>query len=352
MGCTINYSGSLKQGYTPEHVFEIIEKHAGNIPCKLRKEGLKLTVVFDSGVSEDMVFDFSQGRLNDFCKWNTQNPENSISEIEKIFEMFIKMKPLFKSLTIEDDWGAFSEYSVMNKPCKITLRKLNSENELELAKRAGIILKRKTTALEKKVAKAFLQLAKHHTKPSQKIDVFNPILWHHGNLFFVKIIIEDFIKCMGYTSAKQFSWKMLQDNEDTILAFLDEFTLFFRDSPKRDTFKHYFPCFLLIIWLSRTFEYKRYGLVETVIPSQKGFLTSKLAAIFGIRSIFFNTHGGTVNTKHAEMNKFAMKYGANDFHVVSDEPIRVLEIFVSMMDYLGFKYVGPSAFNDKDVIQN
>ena len=75
----------------------------------------------------------------------------------------------------------------------------------------------------------------------------------------------------------------------------------------------------------------------------KGLQPNKDAFEYGIRDLFFGKYSSIVNTKHAEMVKFASKhYKPNAYGLVSiiDEPRRELEMLFSMTDYLGFKYVG------------
>ncbi|MCL2488133.1 MAG: hypothetical protein FWE80_05555 [Oscillospiraceae bacterium] len=335
MGCTIFYKGFLKQDYTPENVFDIVEKHARDLSCNICREDRILTVSFDSGMSEDLVFDLSTKKLNGFCKWNNDAPDEDISELYKIFDMFIDIKPLFQSFGLTDDYGLFPEYITRNKPCKIVLRKLKSEAEYELAERV----------------KSY-----ERTPPNKLIQkIMKTAGWTTPHTFLARLIAEDYAKHMEYHSAEQFSQKGCRKALDTLSAFYEMDYSLCRD--------YDFPCssFLLGVWLSCAFAYKNYGMVGTITPSPRGFLSSKSAAEAGIQSAFLNGFTCIVNTKHAEMEKFMGTFRAEQLSVslsgmdnsleslanalctlfmAPGEPVKILEMLLSMMDFLGFKYVG------------
>ena len=86
------------------------------------------------------------------------------------------------------------------------------------------------------------------------------------------------------------------------------------------------------------------GIVKSLTEDVRGLTSSNIAAKEGTLSIFLNRHsGGAGNSKEAEMRKLAKKYyktGSLGEVMVIDKPERELEFFFSMMDYLGFKYIG------------
>jgi len=152
------------------------------------------------------------------------------------------------------------------------------------------------------------------------------------------LIVQDFIKILQIKRKDDF-------NPEAIVAFTNK--LGFADDHLGKAhirnFEVTFSKMMLQIWISYAFEYKNQGIVSQLSNEIRGLKSSKLAALFGVLSIFLNCHSGVVNEKHAEMKKIAAKYypvgGAGEVMVRGNENTQ-LEFFVSMMDYLDFKYVG------------
>jgi len=155
----------------------------------------------------------------------------------------------------------------------------------------------------------------------------------------LRIIVQDFIKIMNIDCMDDFKPQSIADLANE-LRFLGKY----HHKYEVNCFDFEFPSILLQIWMSYSFEYKKMGIVKEVSEDIRGFFTSKIAACEGIKSIFLNRHsGGASNAKEAEMIKLAKKYyktGALGEVMVIDKPEKELEFFFSMMDYLGFSYVG------------
>ena len=315
MSCTIFYKGTLKDPYNPTDVLDVVKNHLEIIQAKVGEDDNPIVINFFDGMSESLVFHFEKNRVDDFCKWNGESEE----EFYAIFDMFIELKPLFKSLKIDDDGGLWHEYIIQKQPCKIKLRPLSSPNEIELLKR--IKLNERTTPSD---IEQFIMTESE----------FSPF---HKTL--LRIIVEDFIKITTITNVCDF-------NPQEIIALIKEIDFFGGTGHCEDLewFDSLFFRIILILWIGNTFEYKKLGAVKNVPNETQGFMTNKEAALSGIESIFLNCHtGGATNAKEAEMMKLAKKHyrtGAIGEVMVIDEPERELEFLFSMMDYLGLKYIG------------
>ena len=314
MSCTIFYKGTLKENYNPSDVLNIVSQHVRNINAEIMQSDNPIIINFLQGKSESLVFDFKDKKVDSFCKWNGENPE----EFYRIFDMFIALQPLFKSLKIEDDEGLWNEYISQKKPCKIRLRPLFLD-EIKFLERIKINEMNPPTEIEKFV------MTKSTLTPFYKS--------------LLRVIVQDFIKIMNFDSIDDFNPQSIVDLANE-LRFMGKY--YYKHNLEHFNFE--FPSMLLEIWIGNTFEYKKMGLVKELSGNIRGFATSTLAAFEGIKSIFLNRHaGGASNAKEAEMIKLAKKYyktGALGEVMVIDKPEKELEMLFSMMDYLGFGYVG------------
>lgn len=315
MSCTIFYKGTLRDSVTPESVFDCVSELIEQIDCHLHRESLTMTVFFNKGSSEPLMFAFANNKINGFCKWNGDTAE----EFYRILDLFIKIKPLFKSLKVEDDDGIWYSYLARNRACKIQLRLLESDNEQQLLRRI------------------FENLA----APPDELEalLIEQLRLHPFNLSFLRIIIQDFIKIMNYQVPSDYSPETIIERASSVSFAEDHHA-----NEDIRNFRFTFPYLLLRIWFSHAFVYKTNDLVYKIPEETRGLKTSKIAALYGTISIFLNLHsGGATNAKEAEMIKLAKKHypiGSLGEVMVVDEPKRELEFFVSMMDYLGFRYIG------------
>jgi len=365
MSCTIFYKGTLKEQYFPNDVFNIVLKHVQKINAKLEQFEESFIAYFLRGKSEPLEFRFENRRIDSFCKWNGEESE----EFYKIFDMFIELKPLFKSLKVDDDEGLWHEYIIQNQPCKIILRTLSSD-EIEFLVRVKrnetnppgeleqfIISKSGLTPIPLDVMTDHMALLnKIKVSASNSPDDIMQLMVSHQsqiepriepiNHTLLRIIVQDFIEVMNIGSINSF---YPQD----IVDLTNELEFFGENSVKNEV-KHFdfnFHWMLIEIWISYAFKYKDIGIVRELRGDVRGLVTSKEAALFGITSIFLNRHsGGASNSKEAEMRKLAKKYyptGALGEVMVIDRPERELEFFFSMMDYLGFNYIDVEKTQDE-----
>jgi hypothetical protein len=131
MSCTIFYKGKLKEDISVEFTISKIKEYSKNFNCNVEKNENGITIDFLNGNSEPLSFNFKNNMINSFCKWNGED----IEEFYKIFHLFIELKPLFKSLKIEDDEGLWHEYVIQKEPCKIKLKPLSSQIKMEFFNR-------------------------------------------------------------------------------------------------------------------------------------------------------------------------------------------------------------------------
>jgi len=314
MSCTLFYKGDLKENVSGNILSSTVKKHIKKIDCIVHECNEAIIITFNNGTTEPLMFDISSNIINNFFKWNGDD----ISELYQIFDLFIKIKPLFKSLKITDNEGLWEEYVTLNRPCKIQLRTLVSEEEAQLLTRAHVNSQNKHSEIEQIIIST-LQL-----KPTA--------------LAIYHLIVQDFIMVMQIKSKHEFI-------PEAIVALTNE--ICFADDhlgkAQMRIFNETFAYMMLQIWISYSFAYKHYGVINSLPNNIRGLKSSKLAALFGISSIFLNLHSGIVNEKHAEMKKFAANYystGGFGEVMVSGNVNTELVFFLSMMDYLGFKYIG------------
>jgi len=312
MSCTIFYKGTLNEKSTPKDVIDTIQKHMKYINADLKYTDDSIVINFKSRLSEPLVFNFVNNSINSYCKWDGNNSE----EFYRILDIFIELKHLFKILEVEDEEGLWYGYNIQKQPCKINLRSLSASNELQLLNR---IINNNHNELNE-IENYIISLS--------RLCPFNQSL--------LRIIVQDFIKIMQIENIKDFSRK-------AIVVLMDQIT-FVNDHFAKTDLKYFeFDTILMRLWISYVFTYKNMRIVKDLPENIKGLKSSKLAALFGILSIFLNCHGGVVNEKHAQMKKFAamyyMSYPLGEV-LVKDKPEVEMELFFSMMDYLGFSYVG------------
>ena len=313
MSCTIFYKGTLKECHDPSDVLNIVSNHLQRINSKLLQFGNPIVICLH-GRSEPLVFDFKKKTMDGFCKWNGKDPE----QFYRIFDLFIELKPLFETLEIEDDGGLWYEYIARKNACKITLRELQSEEK-------SVLDRMKENELDSPNEIEQYIIAQSGLEP------FNPSI--------LRIIVQDFIRIMKIDSIDDFRAQSIVDFANEL-----EFANDHCEEEQVRLFNFTFQYMLMKIWISYVFSYKGIDRVKALAEEIKGLRTSKLAALYDGMSIFLNSHsGGAVNAKGAEMRKFANQYcrtGAFGDTATVGGLEYDLQLFFSIMDYLGFKYVG------------
>lgn len=314
MNCTLFYKGKLKSEYTFEDIISIVQKHAKFLECKLNIQDNKLEIIFLKGKSEPLILSLVNNKLDGFFKWNGEEDK----EYYKILDMFIELNILFKSYKIEDDFGIWDNYVVQNKPCKIIKRSILTDKEQKLLQR---IINNKNM--------------KYSNTEMELLD----IMYRHSDISpfsenICRIIVQDFIKIFDikFLVSEKYSNIVKVANE---INWFDGYLYF-----TEENFIFEFIYIVVAVWINYCMSYKNKGLVKDLSNDIRGLESSKLAAIYGITSNFLNCHSGTINSKHAEINKFMAKIfsHSNPFVLSKLGAENELILLVSILDYLGFKY--------------
>ena len=353
MNCSIYYNGTLKDDYNQNDIFNIINKYSHNFDAEIEFTNDYIIIDFFQGHSESLIIHFVNKTINNFFKWKGDN----LNEIYKIFDLFIQLKPLFKFLEIEDDEGLWNEYLNQKSNCKIKLRPLSSEEAFLLTRVNNNKFKPLDHIEQFLIIKSgFKPISLKEMNPPSHINynnysLLNDNLIRNGskqsnsiscnklyNHSILRIIIQDFIKIMNISNFHDFNPQSIVDLVN-VLKFNGESGLV----EDVINFDFRFHNMLLKIWISYSFKYKNVGIIRNLQNNIRGLLSSKEAALYSIESIFLNKHTGSViNSKEAEIRKFVKKYyktGALGEVMVIDKPEKELEIFISIMDYLGLRYI-------------
>ena len=100
---------------------------------------------------------------------------------------------------------------------------------------------------------------------------------------------------------------------------------------------------IVALWIGEFMLYKDLGTISLLDNNKRGKSGGKEAAVWGIMSSFLNCHSGIVNVKHSEIDKFMVQQLSCEFYFIlnelDDDGKTELELLVSILDYLGFKYV-------------
>lgn len=365
MSSTIYYKGTLKDNVAVEALYEAVVESAAELNCKIVREEDTFYLEFTDGTSEPLMFKLDNRKINWFCKWN--NPANP-EEYFKIFDLFIAIRPLFKTLRIDDDEGAWQDYFERSRPCKINLRELSGPIEHSLLER--------DFTFSKYDLSDFL-------KPGMRFIPYSKVVYC--------VIAQDLLTVLDADTVEELDMdKMIELANKVQFEEMGPFS--------RENFAFEFPYILMLIWIGYCLTYGRRGRVCQLSNDVWGLKTNKLAAQAGILSEFLNIHSSTVNSKHTELKRFAKKYiytgppsecvsaeakaqltqvikayvAQNDIDTNSNEPVLIpltgeikeayeailanistdmtdlitedagqsLQVLVSILDYLGFKYVG------------
>ena len=365
MSSTIYYKGTLKDSSSVEEIYDTVLRQSAEMNCKIVREDDSFYIDFTEGKSEPLMFRLNDRKINWFCNWN--NPGNP-DEYYRIFDLFMAIKPFFKSLRIDDDEGAWHNYQLKSRPCKIHLRELSGPAETGLLE------------LDFDAAKYDFS---EYMKPGMLFLPYSDAVYC--------VIARDFLQIFKAVTVSDL-------DKDCILALANRL-LSEEDEPfSHESFEFQFPYILLLIWISHCLTYGSKGRVCQLSDEVRGLKTNMLAAEFGLLSVFLNIHSGTVNYKHAEMKRFAGEHIntgpksdefsayaraalskiirdyviQNNIDTTSKDPVLIpvtgafkeaydaiftaenksapdikpedirqsLQALVSILDYLGFKYVG------------
>jgi len=319
LGCTIFYKGKLKENTNIQGVIEIIKSTSKNIDCSIIENKDSITLLFNQGKTEPLVFDFKNDKIDNFCKWNGIEEQ----EFYKIFDIFISIKPYFKSLKIEDDGGFWYTYNTMQKPCKVIRRTTLRNNEIKLLERIKANSLTEFSQIEKDIFKQMY----HNIEGS---GPYSYRIW--------RLIVQDVVKLFDVTELDKNTQAYLIKKANKII--LDYFSYFDIENNSVNL-----KALIVALWVGEFMLYKDLEIVSSLDDNIRGLNGSKEAAVWGIMSSFLNCHSGMVNTKHSEIDKFMVQQLSCEFYFIlnelKDEGKTELELLVSILDYLGFKYYCP-----------
>lgn len=317
MSCTILFKGKLKESSDIQSVKEIIKINAKNIDCSIIEKKNSITLLFNQGKTEPLVFDFKNDKIDNFCKWNGIDEK----EFYKVFDIFIAIKPFLKSLKVEDDGGFWYTYNTMHKPCKVVRRTTLSNNEIKLLERIKANSLVELSQIEKDIFKQMY----HDIEGSEP---YSYRIW--------RLITQDVVKLYNITDLDKKAQECLIKKANMIIP----------DYFSNSSIEHFTAILMQIfvaLWIGEFMLYKKLGTVSLLDNSIRGLSGSKVAAVWGIMSSFLNCHSGMVNAKHSEIDKFMVQQLSSEFYFIlnelKDEGKTELELLVSILDYLGFKYI-------------
>lgn len=314
MSCAIFYKGKLKENADIQNVIELIKSNAKNIDCSIIEKKDSITLLFNQGKTEPLVFDFKNDKIDNFCKWNGIEEK----EFYKIFDIFIAIKPYFKSLEVEDDGGFWYIYNTIHKPCKVKRRTTLSNDEIKLLDRIKTNSSTELSQIEKDIYKQMY----HNIEGS---GPYSYRIW--------RLIVEDIVKLFDITELDKNTQVSLIKKANKIIP--DYFSIV--------NFSVNLMTLIVALWIGEFMLYKDLGTVSLLDNNKRGKSGSKEAAVWGIMSSFLNCHSGIVNVKHSEIDKFMVQQLSCEFYFIlnelNDDGKTELELLVSILDYLGFKYV-------------
>jgi len=128
MSVTIFYKGTLDAAASPQDVFAIAVGIADEMEWTSSVEGDTLAIDIPDSFSETLVFNFVDRRLDGWCKYDLEEPE----EFETALELFYAIKPLFSEYKVFDDYGQWFEFLVEKEPQEIELRELNPDEKAKV----------------------------------------------------------------------------------------------------------------------------------------------------------------------------------------------------------------------------
>ena len=317
MSCTIIYKGMLKENADIQNVIELIKRNAKDIDCNIIEKKDTITLLFNQGKTEPLVFDFKNDKIDNFCKWNGIEEK----EFYKIFDIFIAIKPYFKSLKVEDDGGFWYIYNTIHKPCKVKRRTALSNDEIKLLERIKAISSTGLSQIEKDIYKQMYHNIEGAGPYSYRI-------W--------RLIAQDVVKLFDITELDKNTYVYLIKKATIII--LDYFSYF-----DIENFSVNLMALIVALWVGEFTIYKDIEIVSLLDDNIRGLSGSKKAAVWGIMSSFLNCHSGMVNAKHSEIDKFMVQQLSCEFYFIlnklKDDGKTELELLVSILDYLGFKYI-------------
>ncbi|MBP3339854.1 MAG: hypothetical protein J6L69_10685 [Lachnospiraceae bacterium] len=281
MSNTIFYNGNLKKKHSVDELYEIIIEYIESISWTYNfcEEGL---IVDFNDKSEKLCFLLKENRLSGFCK----NLSTKDELFYQIFDLFLKIKPMFSKLDVSDDIGLWNDYIASKKPCEIIMRPLTVEEK---------------------------EYVENFDKDLSCEQVLYRIIYNDIN--------KNDNKAMAY---EYLYYQYLLDNINP--------NVYNSDPEVYDGIIG-----ILETWIYESMEYKNYGKVCEIDKNIKGLKNALLTFQFAIAETVFGYWGGTFDSKHSQIRKL-YKEEIESKKVSMDQDFETMYRFVlSVLDYLGFK---------------
>ncbi len=280
MSNTIFYNGILKKTYPVEELYGMIIDYIDSISWKYNLCEDGLIIDLDNGRSESLCFFVKANKLSGFCKvFSTEE-----KKFYQIFDLFLKIKPMFSKLDVSDDIGMWNDYIANKKPCEIIMRPLTSEEKVY-------------------------------------IESFDKNLSCEQVLY--RIIYKDINKNDNKEMAYEYLYyQYLLDNINPNVY-----------NPEPEVYDGIIG--ILETWIYESMEYKKYGKVCEIDKGTKGLKNALLAFQLAIAETIFGYWGGTFDNKHSQIRKLHQQEIEN---INMNKDFETMYRFVlSVLDYLGFK---------------
>lgn len=311
---TIFYRLKLKRTRNPMEVFEKMQKSVKkkgatkNWVCTIDSEKPSMTIDFCDKKSETFCLSFDDQKVCEGCckvcfpLSGELFDDEKKSEFKSLINMIYSVRTSLAEMKITDDYG-ISESFIDSKVNKIILREL-TEDEI---KRAEYLI------------------ADGHTNIR---DFITALMYDYRNLSYSKDFIPYINRRIGGGTPIIF-WDQCDDISDFFSAFADSF-------------------------LYETTEYQDKGRLYTIddyYGDLNGVFFSVTAFVFGLQTITgYQIHEKGWDPKSTQVLRL---YYNKCLPIIENEKsdlgkcVAAYRFFVSIMDYLGFKYVGRvSKYND------
>lgn len=310
---TIFYHLKLKRTRSPLEVFEKMQKSVKrksatkNWMCIIDKEKPSLKVDFCDNKSETFCLSFDDKKVCEGCckvffplSGELFDDEHK-SEFKSLINMIYSVRTSFAEMKITDDYG-ISESFLDSKVNKIVLREL-TEDETKRAKRL---------------------FANEHTNIKEFITA---LMYDYRDFDYSEDFIPYINRRIGGSTPVIF-WDQCDDISNFFSAFVDSF-------------------------LYETTDYQNKGRIFTISDyygDLNGVYFSVTAFVFGIETITgYHVHETGWDPKSTQVLRLyynkclpLIEAEKSDY----EKCVVAYRFFVSIMDYLGFKYVGKSIINN------
>jgi hypothetical protein len=308
--CNLHYKGNLKQDTDINLLFTEIAELVKGINCTTDVTGENMVIDFITRKGLTLIFNFNKRKIDGVFSWKGINED----ELNKVFDLFIAIKPYFKSLSVHDTYDLFNHYKLIKIGCKISVKKLESKSELEFCNRAKRYKYKNLNDDEKNLLCIF----------GEKI---------YSDRLFV-LMLQDLIKICGLPEFEKRVKAMT-------LKIMEQIPTFMKFMYAPFHIERIYS--MVFLWINYTMSYKGKGLVYKLTGNEKGLAGSLEAAVFALPANLFGVSTLAVNPKHVLIDNFfnqQYKFEERWDLSSSNDGLKETTVLLSVLDYLGFEYVG------------